>query len=144
LFGGIIFAGEVENLDVLGADITGHRYVGGLVENNLGSVITCYSAGGIVCDDDCVFGLLLCCGGFNGSGYSHKIIGCFWDEDTSGLHKSVGGTGLSTPRMQQIVTYLNAGWDIVDARESGSDEHIWWILEGQDYPRLWWELISEN
>jgi hypothetical protein len=21
---------------------------------------------------------------------------------------------------------------------------IWWILEGQDYPRLWWELIPEN
>jgi hypothetical protein len=20
-------------------------------------------------------------------------------------------------------------------------EDIWWILEGQDYPRLWWELI---
>jgi hypothetical protein len=23
-------------------------------------------------------------------------------------------------------------------------EHIWWILEGQDYPRLWWEVIGEN
>ena len=23
-------------------------------------------------------------------------------------------------------------------------EDIWWILEGQDYPRLWWELIPEN
>jgi len=21
---------------------------------------------------------------------------------------------------------------------------IWWIDEGQDYPRLWWELIPEN
>jgi len=26
---------------------------------------------------------------------------------------------------------------------SGTDD-IWWILEGQDYPRLWWELIGED
>jgi len=25
----------------------------------------------------------------------------------------------------------------------GTDD-IWWILEGQDYPRLWWELIEEE
>jgi hypothetical protein len=24
----------------------------------------------------------------------------------------------------------------------GTDD-IWWILEGQDYPRLWWELAEE-
>jgi hypothetical protein len=23
-------------------------------------------------------------------------------------------------------------------------EDIWWIDEGKDYPRLWWELIPEN
>jgi len=23
-------------------------------------------------------------------------------------------------------------------------EDIWWILEGKDYPRLWWELIPQN
>jgi len=23
-------------------------------------------------------------------------------------------------------------------------EDIWWILEGQDYPRLWWELIEDE
>ena len=23
-------------------------------------------------------------------------------------------------------------------------DDIWWILDGQDYPRLWWELIAEN
>jgi hypothetical protein len=30
------------------------------------------------------------------------------------------------------------------AKYSGGTEDIWWILEGQDYPRLWWELIPEN
>jgi len=35
-------------------------------------------------------------------------------------------------------TFLDAGWDFVDETENGTDD-IWWILEGQDYPRLWWE-----
>jgi len=27
-------------------------------------------------------------------------------------------------------------WDFVDETANGTDD-IWWILEGQDYPRLW-------
>jgi hypothetical protein len=41
------------------------------------------------------------------------------------------------------VTFLEANWDFVDETENGTDG-IWWILEGQYYPRLWWELIPEN
>jgi len=40
-------------------------------------------------------------------------------------------------------TFLEAGWDLVNEVDNGSED-IWWILEGQDYPRLWWELIPEN
>ena len=36
-------------------------------------------------------------------------------------------------------TFLDAGWDFIDEIENGTED-IWWILEGQDYPRLWWEL----
>jgi len=25
---------------------------------------------------------------------------------------------------------------------SNGNEDIWWILEGQDYPRLWWEAAE--
>jgi hypothetical protein len=31
----------------------------------------------------------------------------------------------------------------VDEAANGTED-IWWILEGQDYPRLWRELIAEN
>jgi hypothetical protein len=31
----------------------------------------------------------------------------------------------------------------VDESENGTDD-IWWILEGQDYPRLFWELTEED
>jgi hypothetical protein len=34
--------------------------------------------------------------------------------------------------------FLDAGWDFVGETENGTED-IWWILEGKDYPRLWWE-----
>ncbi len=40
-------------------------------------------------------------------------------------------------------TFLDAGWDFLNETANGTDD-IWRILEGQDYPRLWWELIAEN
>jgi hypothetical protein len=30
----------------------------------------------------------------------------------------------------------------VDEMYNGADD-IWWILEGQDYPRLWWEAAEQ-
>jgi hypothetical protein len=33
--------------------------------------------------------------------------------------------------------------DFVDETENGTDD-IWRILEGRDYPRLWWELEDEE
>ena len=27
----------------------------------------------------------------------------------------------------------------MNENENGTED-IWWILDGQDYPRLWWEL----
>jgi len=49
-----------------------------------------------------------------------------------------GGVGKTTAEMQTAGTFLNAGWDFVDETENGTED-IWRILEGQDYPRLWWE-----
>ncbi len=40
-------------------------------------------------------------------------------------------------------TFAEAGWDFVDETENGTDD-IWWILEGQDYPRLWWEPVEDD
>ena len=45
--------------------------------------------------------------------------------------------------MQTASTFLEAGWEIVDETANGTED-IWWILEGQDYPRLFWELTEEN
>jgi len=40
--------------------------------------------------------------------------------------------------MQTASTFLEAGWDFVDETENGTED-IWRILEGLDYPRLWWQ-----
>jgi len=71
------------------------------------------------------------------------VSNCFWDMNTSGQITSAGGTCRTTAEMQMANTFLDAGWDFVDETANGTD-NVWWILEGQDYPRLWWELIAEN
>jgi len=45
------------------------------------------------------------------------------------------------PHDENIGTIIEAVWDFVDETENGTD-NIWWINEGQDYPRLWWERFG--
>jgi len=47
----------------------------------------------------------------------------------------------TTAEMQTASTFLEDGWDFMDETENGNED-IWWIDEGQDYPRLWWELTE--
>ena len=60
-----------------------------------------------------------------------------------------GGSGtagdpyqIAAAEMQTASTFLDAGWDFVNETENGTDD-IWWIDEGQDYPRLWWEQSED-
>ena len=47
--------------------------------------------------------------------------------------------GKTTAEMQTASTFLDAGWDFVGETKNGTED-LWWIDEGKDYPRLWWEL----
>jgi hypothetical protein len=145
--GGI--AGGLVGANVLGhmmncyarAAVTGYSYIGGLVGYNLeGSIWSCYSTGCVIGTEK-VGGLV----GENtlipnpqGQNDTGIIGSSFWDMETSGHTISDGGIGLTTADMQMASTFLNAGWDFVDETDNGTDD-IWWILEGQDYPRLMWE-----
>ena len=40
-------------------------------------------------------------------------------------------------------TFLDTGWDFVGETVNGTDD-IWWINEGKDYPRLWWEPTTNQ
>jgi hypothetical protein len=116
--------------------VTGDRNVGGLVgqiQMEGTTLAMCYSTA-VVTGNENVGGLV----GFNRHlGYTN-ITSSFWDMETSGLLNSDGGTGLTTAEMQTATTYLESGWDFIDETDNGTDD-IWWIDEGQDYPRLWWE-----
>ena len=66
---------------------------------------------------------------------------CLWDSEVSGQTESAGGTGLTTAEMMTAAPFLAVGWDFVGEVENGTED-LWWIDEGTDYPRLWWEAAD--
>jgi len=113
--------------------VYGEDDIGGLVGDNTGTILGSYSTGRVTGEEN--FGGLVGINGFI------PVLGSFWDTETSGLETSSGGTGKTTAEMQTAGTFLEAGWNFVEEAENDT-EYIWWILEGQDYPRLWWEDLE--
>jgi len=120
--------------------VYGGEDVGGLVGGNAGYVTHCYSTGtvsgsntvgGLVGRDQWETGLVEELGQF----VKAYETACFWDIQTSGQATSAGGTGITTAQMQDIKTYLDAGWDFVDEIENGTSQ-IWKMPEGGGYPIL--------
>jgi len=148
--------------------VTGKDIIGGLVGDNGGDILNCYAKGhvngiehiaGLVgrnyktimfCYSSCTVSGQEGIAGLVGYNYSRgDITSCFWDTDVSSLTDGIanldpdpeGAVGLSTSQMQTSAAFLEAGWDLVGETENGTED-IWWILEGQDYPRLWWEALE--
>ena len=117
--------------------VSGTQFVGGLVGDlrdgtriehcySTGKVTGSLSAGGVV--------------GIN----SGEIVNCFWDYQSSenmfmcgaeeGGTGCTGDGGKTTAEMQLEDTFDNIGWDF--------DTPIWKIKEGQEPPRLWWEVAN--
>ena len=132
--------GEIVNCYAKG-DVLGQRHVGGLVggnatsERDISTIRNCYSATSVLDGFQP--------GGLVGNDQGGEVRDSFWDIETSGRTTSHGGAGKTTTEMHTAGTFLDAGWDFVDETKNGTED-IWWILEGQDYPRLWWELIGDN
>jgi hypothetical protein len=138
--GGLVgenYQGQVNDCYSTGA-VSGGWYVGGLVGQNgaltdagkQAIVTRCYSAGAVQGQSYV--------GGLVGSDAA-AVTGSFWDAQTSGQTASHGGTGQTTAEMQTAKTFLDAGWDFVGETANGTED-LWWISEGRDYPRLWWEV----
>jgi len=103
------------------ATVSGEQWVGGLVgTTSMSKISDCYSTGSVLGTSN-VGGLV----GNNNGGSA--VAASFWDTETSGQLKSVGGTGKTTSEMKTLSTFLGAGWDFVD---------VWDIGEGQTYPYL--------
>ncbi|MHC4169512.1 MAG: Hint domain-containing protein [Planctomycetota bacterium] len=137
--GGLVgenFAGDLTQCYSQGA-VNGDSYVGGLAGDNMGYVTQCYSTGAVIGDGNDVGGLV-------GRGWWRSDVSpSFWDIQTSGQATSAGGTGLATSDMQAAGTFLDAGWNFIDETANGTED-IWWILEDQDYPRLYWEWVGND
>jgi len=131
-------SGDISNCYAIG-NVNGIRYIGGLAGKNSQHIMFCYSSCTVHGQKDIA--------GFVSESRWADIISCFWDTDVSDLMDGVadqdpdpeGVIGLSTTEMQMESTFTDAGWDFVGETANGTED-IWWILEGQDYPRLWWEL----
>lgn len=121
--------------------VQGQRLVGGLIGLNHATVDRCYSTG-IVAGGTDVGGLV---GSATADAWPNldedgQTTTSFWDAQTSGQSQSSGGAGKTTAEMQTARTFLDAGWDFLAERGNGTED-TWWILEGRDYPRLWWEKV---
>jgi hypothetical protein len=118
--------------------------VGGLVgaNQNDGTVDRCYCTGSVSSTPWPVENSQPPSGGLVAGNYAGHIGSSFWDTQTSGKTKSNGATGKTTAEMQTAKTFLDAGWDFVGETANGTED-IWWILEGKDYPRLWWQAAGQ-
>jgi len=118
------------------SNVSGSHNIGGLVgRHGQGDVSCCYSTG--------VVSGMTNTGGLIGVQEEGSVYFSFWDIQTSQQSSSIGGMGRMTAEMQMVSTFLDAGWDFVGETAKGTED-IWWILEGQDYPRLWWEIGDET
>jgi hypothetical protein len=146
-------------------EVRGDEMVGGLVGFSDSDISNCYSSARVVGSNN-VGGLLgyniygyisysYSTGEVTGGGNVGALLGydygtcfytsCFWNLDIQpsffGISNAVEPdiVGITTKQMKRQKTFTTAGWDFVDETKNGTED-IWWILEDQDYPRLWWEL----
>ena len=104
--------------------------IASITEGSGVAIWNCYATGSVVGDE--------WVGGMVGNGQNELVAASFWDIQTSGQTTSAGGEGKTTVKMQTASTFLEAGWDFIDETANGTED-IWWLLEGQCYPRLLWQ-----
>jgi len=125
--------GTVRNSSYTGS-VTGVDCVGGLAGANSGTVINCYSNG-------TVSGIGWGVGGLVGANWG-TVSNSFWDIETSGQATSAGGTGKTTAEMKDIITFLDAGWNIIAvAPNETNPAYIWNIVNNVTYPFLSWQPV---
>jgi len=119
------------NSYVDGGDVSvEYNYGGGLVGDNSGKVIYCYSTAAVSGEGWPHGGLI----GITSEG--GQTIDSFWDTVVSGEHYSDGGTPLETTAMISKDVYLYNNWDFVGEDTNGNEDAWRMCIDGIDYPRL--------
>jgi outer membrane protein assembly factor BamB len=121
--GGLVgTAGSISNCYATGS-VSGSSNVGGLA-GNVTTATRCYSTGLVTGTSTT--------GGLAGSG---AAVESFWNIETSGQPTGSIGTGKTTAEMQDINTFLAAGWDFAGEATNGSAD-CWTMPEAPAYPAL--------
>jgi hypothetical protein len=119
--------GEITN-SYSEATVRGNDQVGGLIGSSDEEANKCYSVGKVTGESNA--------GGLIGSGRGGRYS--FWDVDSSGQTRSAGSAeGKPTSIMQSIDNYPEDYWSI--ALKEEYQDQLWYIDDGEDYPRLGWE-----
>ncbi len=115
-----------------------YNTIGGFTGSTYGHLEFCYSTGKVTYS-----GEYLNVGGFCGL-MSNHLASCFWDVETSMIgtpgSSNFGAIGKTTSQMQDIGTFLIAGWDFVEESANGSED--WWTMNG--YPKLSWQRFIDT
>lgn len=120
--------------------VIGGAQAGGLVGTHQGGIINNSYSTGNVTGDYSVGGLV---GANVYESEANVVSASFWDTETSGLPFSDGGTGKNTTEMQDIVTFLDAGWSIIGVGNSDQRNplYTWNIVDMVTYPFLSWQYV---
>ena len=159
LFGYVDDEGEVRNVGVVDADVSGDGRVGGLVGKNWDGTVENSYATGNVSGNDWVGGLMgdnsgtvansyatgdvsgeWAVGGLVGRNILGTVENSFWDIETTGENYSDGGTGKTTTEMKDVATFtdtetegLDEPWDFVgNPNDDEGDEDIWDIDDNEE------------
>lgn len=131
--------GDIDRSYSTGA-VKGETCVGGLIgEDSYGSIRHCYSTGAVSGSAQ-VGGLVSEPAPATDVTAIVDVTASFWDVEASGLTVSGAGQGKTTVQMRTARMFLDAGWDFVGETLNGTED-VWWIFDGRDYPRLWWERV---
>jgi hypothetical protein len=107
--------------------------VGGLAGySNHGDISYCYSTGDVPGSSN--NGNLV---GFNNDLGGSTITKCYYLLSKGGTIYNSYGTPLTDKQMKQQKSFV--GWDFLGEVANGTDD-FWWIKEGIDYPKLFWQL----
>lgn len=108
---------------------------GGLIGGNIRGIIRrSYSTGSVPVSSISTGGLV------GGVGDPYESTNNFFDYETADRSTSATGTAKTTSQMKTLSTFT--GWDIV--AKAAYDDEVWFIDEGNDYPRLGWENAASE
>ncbi|TVR14292.1 MAG: LamG domain-containing protein [Balneolaceae bacterium] len=124
------------------ANITGSDRGGGLIGDLENSEIrNSYAAGNL--NDE-----MTSSGGLVGASSGSAFANSFWDISASGQSTSAEGEGKTTDEMNDVYTFLDAGWDFVSETDNGDD--FLWDMDvtsggiNDGYPILSWQVSEPN